>query len=506
MEIAKIVDNKGLVDEKEWIKHINSLKKAEKLQFKQEFIDAIEKRIPDKKFGILFSGGIDSTLIAFVCKKLKKDFTCYCVGLEDSPDIISAQEVAKKYGFELKKKILSMKDIEKTIKKMVSLVGPDTMKVGVGAVMYEAIKLAKKDKITEVFSGLGSEEIFAGYERHFLSKDVNKECWKGLKEMFHRDFERDLAIGKDLKVNLFVPFLDSNVISAAMSIPGEEKIKKGYKKYALRKFAEEIGLKDAWRKKKAAQYGSYFDKAILKLSKKNKFKYKKNYLNSLFKIGALVSSGKDSIYALSLMMKQDFNLKCMISLKSSNKDSYMFHVPAIELVKLQAESIGLSLIEVLTKGEKEEELKDLKKALEKAKKKYGIQGIVTGALFSNYQSERIEDIAKNLGLRVFSPLWHMDQEEEMREILNEGFKFILTKVAAEGLDKTWLGKEITNEDIDKLVALDKKIGFNIAGEGGEFESLMIDGPIFKKKIDVKKSKIVVDGLVAELIVDEVKLI
>ncbi|MBR9691571.1 diphthine--ammonia ligase [Candidatus Woesearchaeota archaeon] len=506
MKIADITKNNELIHEKEWNKLVDSLKKEKKLDFKKEFLKAVESRIPKKRFGILFSGGIDSTLIAFICKKLKADFVCYCVGLKDSPDIISAQEVAKKHNFRLKKKILSLKDIEKTIKTMVKLIGPDTMKVGVGSVIYEAIKLAKKDNIKDIFSGLGSEEIFAGYERHTLSKDINKECWKGLKDMHQRDFTRDFAIAKKLKVNVLVPFLDPKVISAAMQIPGKEKIRSGYKKYALRKSAEQLGLKKAWRKKKAAQYGSYFDKAILKLAKKHSFKYKKNYLNSLFNIGALVSSGKDSIYALHLMLKQDFNVKCMITLKSKNPDSYMFHTPAISMTKLQSKAIGIPLLEQTTRGEKEKELKDLKDALKKAKTKYKIQGISTGALFSNYQRERIEKIAQELNLKVFSPLWHMDQEAEMREILENKFKFIITKIAADGLDKTWLNKEITDKNIDKLVNLNKKIGFNIAGEGGEFETLMIDGPIFKKKIKIEKAEIKEESkIIAELIIKKAKL-
>lgn len=484
MEFANILKNSKLTSEKDWVKHIENLKsKKQKLDFKKEFIKSIKKRIPKKKFGILFSGGIDSVLIAFICKLLNANFTCYVVGRKGSPDLIAAEETAKKYGFKLKKNILSYDDIENTIKTVVKIVGPDIMKVGVGSVMYEAIKLAKKDRINYLFSGLGSEEVFAGYDRHLNTKKINQECWKGLKAMYKRDFERDYSIGKALEINLLTPFLDSNVIISAMQIPGKEKIKKGYKKYALRKFAEDIGLKDAWRQKKAAQYGTYFDKALKKIAKKHGFDYKKFYLDSLINIGALISSGKDSIYALYLMLKKKYNVKCMITLKSENPDSYMFHTPTIDLVKLQADAINLPLFTGTTKGEKEKELKDLKSAIKKAKEKYKLDGIVTGALFSNYQRERIEKICDELGLRAFSPLWHMDQEQEMRSILKDGFKFVITKVAAEGFSKKWF-KIIENKDVDELVKLNKKLGINIAGEGGEFETLMVNGPIFKEKIEI----------------------
>jgi asparagine synthase (glutamine-hydrolysing) len=224
------------------------------------------------------------------------------------------------------------------------------------------------------------------------------------------------------------------------------------------------------------------------------------------KLGALVSTGKDSMYAMYLIMKQNYGIGCMITMKSENPDSFMYHTPAIEMAKLQSKATGLPLIEQETKGVKEEELEDLKKALEKAKKEYGIKGIVTGALYSDYQRERIENLAGSLGLKVFSPLWHMDQEALLREIISSGFRFILTKVAAEGLDKSWLNRIITEKDIDKLVELNKKIGMNVAFEGGEAESLMIDGPIFRRAIRIIDYDIDEEGrIVATLLIKNATL-
>jgi len=145
-----------------------------------------------------------------------------------------------------------------------------------------------------------------------------------------------------------------------------------------------------------------------------------------------------------------------------------------------------------TKGKKEEELKDLIVALKTAKEKYGIQGVCSGAIFSNYQRQRIEKVCDSLGLKIFSPLWHMNQELEMRNLIEEGFSFIFSSVAAYGLDKSWLGRNITGDDIDKLVKIEKNIGLNVAGEGGEFESLVLDAPMFKKSIFIKKAKLSVE--------------
>jgi len=128
-----------------------------------------------------------------------------------------------------------------------------------------------------------------------------------------------------------------------------------------------------------------------------------------------------------------------------------------------------------------------------AKKKFGIQGIVTGALFSTYQRNRIEKICDKLGMKIFNPLWHMDQEQEMRNMINEGFKFILTKIAADGLDESWLGRIITNDDVDTLVQLNKKNGINISFEGGEAESFLVDGPTFTTEILINSTKKVMEN-------------
>lgn len=511
---AGILSGGKIISEDKWNKHIDSLKtSAKKDNLKEKLVDAVKKRIPKKKFGIFFSGGIDSSLIALICKQANADFVCYAVGIEGSADIEAAKKAAKLIGIDVKYKIITLKDAEKTIKKVTEIVGPDVMKVGVGAVVYAAAELAKKDKITTFFSGLGSEEIFAGYERHSKTEDINEECWNGLKSMYQRDFMRDVSIAEELKIEVLTPFLDADLIKTAMKIPGNKKINKEFKKVVLREAAEELGLAKeiAWRKKKAAQYGSGVQKTMRKLAKKdgcNTPRYLlKFYKPRNIRIGALVSSGKDSLYALYTMMKRNYEVGCMITLRSENLDSFMFHTAAIEMAEMQSKATGIPIIEHVTKGEKEKELKDLKDVIEKAKKQYKIKGIVTGALHSQYQKERIERIAKELGLEIFSPLWHLDQEKYMRSVTSSGFKFILTKISADGLNKSWLNRIITGKDVDKLVEIDKKIGINIAFEGGEAESLMIDGPIFKKAIKITDSEIDEESeIVATLKIKKAKLV
>jgi asparagine synthase (glutamine-hydrolysing) len=274
-----------MISEKQWIKKIDSLKtkgKTTKKELKKALVSAISDSLPKKKFGIMFSGGIDSALIALIAKQKKANFVCYAVGIENSTDIEAAKKAAKLLKVKLKYKVYSLKQAEDIFKKIIPIVGKDIVSVGVGAVVYAAATLAKKDKINILYSGLGSEEIFAGYERHKV-KDINKECWNGLKKMYKRDLKRDLPLAKALKIKILTPFLEDNLIKTAMQIPGKEKINKKYKKVVLRKISEELGLPKsiAWRKKQAAQYGSKFDRAILRLARKNNFKFKKDYLESL---------------------------------------------------------------------------------------------------------------------------------------------------------------------------------------------------------------------------------
>ena len=225
------------------------------------------------------------------------------------------------------------------------------------------------------------------------------------------------------------------------------------------------------------------------------------------KLAALFTGGKDSTYAIHLAKQQDHEITCLITLKSKNEYSYMFHTPAIELTELQAEAMDLPIIFGETVGEKEKELEDLEKAIKKAKEKFVFEGLITGALFSEYQSSRIETIAKKLGLKVISPLWQKNQEEEMQELLDNKFKFIFTAIAAEGLDKSWLNRIITQDDLKKLKELNKQIGLNQSGEGGEMESLVLDCPLFKKKLKILQAEIKEESKnTARLIIKQVELI
>lgn len=202
------------------------------------------------------------------------------------------------------------------------------------------------------------------------------------------------------------------------------------------------------------------------------------------KCAILFSGGKDSTYAGYLAKKQGNEISCLISIVSENPDSYMFHTPSILKVKKQAEIMSVPLIIQKTKGEKEIELKDLKKAIKLAKNKYEIECVVTGAVESVYQKSRIENICKNLDLKCFNPLWKKDQNELLLELIKNKFKILITGVSAYPLDKSWLGREINNKFIQEIKTLYQKYKINPAGEGGEFETFVLNCPLFSREIKI----------------------
>ncbi|MBQ9025995.1 MAG: TIGR00289 family protein [Methanobrevibacter sp.] len=205
------------------------------------------------------------------------------------------------------------------------------------------------------------------------------------------------------------------------------------------------------------------------------------------KVAVLFSGGKDSTMAVYNALENGEDVEYLLAMKSANDESYMFHVPNIHLTDLLAEAMNIPIISIETAGIKEAELEDLKRGFEKLKS-LGIEAIYTGALYSVYQKSRIEKLGDEFGLEVISPYWHVNELDYMRQIVSLGFKVIISGVAAYGLDEKWLGRLIDDECIDDLLKLNEKVGLNIAFEGGEAETLVIDGPIFNKRVKILEDK------------------
>ncbi|MBW2988757.1 diphthine--ammonia ligase [Candidatus Woesearchaeota archaeon] len=200
------------------------------------------------------------------------------------------------------------------------------------------------------------------------------------------------------------------------------------------------------------------------------------------KIGALVSGGKDGWYA-AYKASQENELVCLVAIKSRNKESYMFHIPNIELVRVQAKAADVPLVWWETEGIKEEELEDLKQAIEIAKEKYRIEGLVSGAIRSNYQKERIDKICCELKIKSITPLWQIDEELYLNELIKR-CNVIITGIAADGLKKEFLGMRIGLTFMDRM----RSLNVSPIGEGGETESFVLDCPLFKEKIVVEEAE------------------
>jgi asparagine synthase (glutamine-hydrolysing) len=164
--------------------------------------------------------------------------------------------------------------------------------------------------------------------------------------------------------------------------------------------------------------------------------------------------------------------------------------------------MGVPIILQPTKGEEEKELEDLDAGLLRAVNEFKAQGVVSGALKSQYQRYRIDKACMKYALGVYAPLWKMDEAKEAELLISRGYKIVFSAVAAEGLDESWLGKPFDRAAVERL----RSLGVSLVGEGGEFETLVLDCPMFKKRLHIVRSHAVKEGAnTARLVVDEAAL-
>jgi ABC transporter with metal-binding/Fe-S-binding domain ATP-binding protein len=213
---------------------------------------------------------------------------------------------------------------------------------------------------------------------------------------------------------------------------------------------------------------------------------------------ALSSGGKDSLLSIHLAKEKGLEIDGILSFLTK-RDSYLFHYPNVKWTSLQAESmkIPIKLVDGRSWKDLDEEKRGFKSEMKKIMNGERVNGIIAGLIASNFQRSVLED----LGIELFLPLWGHDQEEVLRLFIEEGFEGIVTGVAAEGLDESFLGREIDEELIEDL----KERRINVAGEGGEIETFVVDGPIFSKRLKIKKAKRVWEGDRGFLLISEATL-
>ena len=295
------------ITKEEWDNHIDYLDELpdiistkEKTYFSLK--EHISKNVEGTNFGVLLSGGIDSSLIAKICKDFGYNFRCFCVGIAGSKDIYYAQKISDDLNLDLVTREYSYEEVENLLKEVIEILPKPIIdddnyieyivKVTVSAVLLGAMRLGNEELF---LSGIGAEELFAGYHRHSKAideggewrglaiEDLEKESLNGLKRMHNLVFERDGLVCNYLSKSVLAPYLANNVILQAMNMDSSQKIDSYNNKKILREIAFDIDIPEEFynRKKKGAQYGSGFDKAISKLAKLNNFKLKKRYLDTL---------------------------------------------------------------------------------------------------------------------------------------------------------------------------------------------------------------------------------
>jgi len=202
------------------------------------------------------------------------------------------------------------------------------------------------------------------------------------------------------------------------------------------------------------------------------------------RVAVLATGGKDSALALYKVLNEDHEVKYLVSMIPLREDSWMFHYPNIRLVDLFAEAAEIQLVKAETLAVKEREVEDLKRLIEGI----DVDAIVSGAVASTYQKSRIEKICEQLRLKCIAPLWHKNPLDILKEILGLKFEVIITGVYAYGFSEEWLGRKIDEASIKALIELNKQYGVSLVGEGGEYETLVLDAPFFKKRIKIVEAE------------------
>jgi len=220
------------------------------------------------------------------------------------------------------------------------------------------------------------------------------------------------------------------------------------------------------------------------------------------RVAVLVSGGKDSTLSLYHALKERYEVKYLVTMIPQREDSWMFHFPNIHLVDLFAEAVAIPLVKSETAGIKEVEVEDLKRVLATL----DIKGVVSGAIASQYQKKRIDKICKELNIKSIAPLWQKDPLQLLKEIVNLNFETIIVGVYAYGFDQSWLERKLNSTTIDALVELNKKYGISLVGEGGEYETLVLDTPFFKKRIKVIQEEKIWENQSGYLLIKKAELV
>lgn len=217
-------------------------------------------------------------------------------------------------------------------------------------------------------------------------------------------------------------------------------------------------------------------------------------------LAVLWTGGKDSNLALHRVLKIH-HVKYLVSMIPLRKDSWMFHYPNIQNVEWFANAVPIPLVKKETQGHKELELTDLKQVI----KTLDVSGLVAGTIASNYQKTRMEQMCQQLNIELLTPLWNEKPLNLLTEMLDINMEIIITAVYAHGLDKELLGKKIDDKMVNLLLRLHSKFGISIVGEGGEYETLVLNAPCYEKRIEITHAEKILETQGGYFLIKKVKL-
>lgn len=195
------------------------------------------------------------------------------------------------------------------------------------------------------------------------------------------------------------------------------------------------------------------------------------------KVAALFSGGKDSSYAFARADETyEGGVDTLVTVEAKEA-SLMYHVPAVELTSLIADAAGK---EHAVYEEGDDALEPLRDAVAELEPDV----LAAGAVASEYQMSRVEGVCEEFGVESYAPLWGADPEKALREVAKE-FDVIVIAVAADGMDESWLGRELNEEGVAEVLGLRDEYGVHPMGEGGEFETLAVAGPHMEGRLEIE---------------------
>ena len=223
------------------------------------------------------------------------------------------------------------------------------------------------------------------------------------------------------------------------------------------------------------------------------------------RVAVLASGGKDSTYASWWARLQGWEVVSLVTVLVKGDDSMMFQLQNTWITAFQASSLGIPWKPVISFGEEEGEVGDLESSITAEgdtldfkeifppgieipedlvihSGPLDIDALVVGALRSDYQKTRIERMCQRLGINSFSPLWHKDPEEHMQSLIEHGFGVVFTSVSTEGMSPDWVGRTLERESLNELIDLSERHRFNLDGEGGEFETIVVSAPHMRRDV------------------------